>query len=139
MDELMLMGVDEPSNYAQASKKKEWKRAMEQELEAIEKNETWQLTELPPGKKVIGLKWVFKLKKDTKGQIIKYKARVVAKGYVQRQGVDFEEIFAPVTRLETIRLLLALSAKNGWMVYHLDVKSAFLNGDLKEEVFMSQP
>lgn len=139
LDELMFIGVDEPTNYAQASQKKEWKRAMEQELEAIERNGTWSLTQLPSGKKVIDLKWVFKLKKDTKGEIIKHKARIVAKGYVQQHGVDFEDIFAPVTRLETVRLLLALSAKHGWIVHHLDVKSAFLNGDLKEEVYVSQP
>lgn len=138
-DELLFMGVDEPVNYTQASKKREWRIAMEQELEAIEKNETWSLTELPPGKKAIDLKWVYKLKKDTEGKVVKHKARIVAKGYVQQYGVDFEEIFAPVTRLETVRLLLALSAKNGWTVHHLDVKSAFLNGELKEEVFVSQP
>lgn len=73
---------------------------------------------------------MYKLKKNTEGDIVKYKARLVAKGYVQKQGVDFEEVFAPVTRLETVRLLLALAAKNNWEVHHLDVKSAFLNGDL---------
>lgn len=82
-EELMLIGVDEPINYDQASKKNEWIRAMEQKLEAIERNKTWKLTELPPGRKAIDLKWVFKLKKDNKGEIIKYKARIVAKGYVQ--------------------------------------------------------
>lgn len=134
----MLMGVDEPINYGQASKKMEWRHAMYQELELIERNDTWKLMELPPGKKVIDLKWVFKLKKDNKGAIVKYKARDVAKGYVHQQGIDFEEIFAPVTRLETVRLLLELSAKNGWLVHHLDVKSTFLNGELQEEVYVSQ-
>lgn len=94
---------------------------------------------MPPGHKVIGLKWVYKLKKDANGEIQKYKARIVAKGYVQRQGIDFEEIFAPVTRLETVRMLLALAAKNGWEVHHLDVKTAFLNGEIMEEVYVSQP
>lgn len=69
--------------------------------------------ELPPGHKTVGLKWVFKVKKDTDGKIIKHKARIVTKGYVQKHGIDFEEVFAPVTRLETVRLLLALEAKNG--------------------------
>jgi hypothetical protein len=88
---------------------------------------------LPPGKRPIGLKWVFKLKKNAEGEIIKYKARLVAKGYVQKQGIDFEEVFAPVARLDTVRMILALAANRGWQVHHLDVKTAFLNGDLEEE------
>lgn len=88
---------------------------------------------------MIGLKWVYKLKRDTNGKILKYKASLVAKGYVQKQGIDYEEVFAPVTRLETVRLLLALAAKHEWEVHHLDVKSAFLNGELKEVVYVSQP
>ncbi|KAL8116625.1 hypothetical protein AgCh_022971 [Apium graveolens] len=112
---------------------------MEKEIEAIEKNETWTLTELPPSQKSIDLKWIFKLKRDTKGEIIKYKTRIVAKGYVKEQGVDFDEILTPVTRLETVRPILALAANNGWQINHLDVKSAFLNGELSEEVYVSQP
>lgn len=138
-DELMLSGIEEPLNYSQAVKNKKWKDAMRQEIEAIEKNETWKLTELHAGHKAINLKWVFKLKKDTNGRIIKHKARVVAKGYVQEYGVNFEEIFAPVTRLETVHLLLALAAKNEWEIHHLDVISAFLNGELLEEVYVNQP
>jgi hypothetical protein len=82
---------------------------------------------------------VFKLKKNAEGEIIKYKARLVAKGYVQKQGIDFEEVFAPVARLDTVRMILALAANRGWQVHHLDVKTAFLNGDLEEEVYVSQP
>ena len=73
------------------------------------------------------------------GEVIKHKARLVAKGYVQKHGVDFDEVFAPVVRLDTIRLLLALAVNRGWQVHHLDVKSAFLNGELEEEVYVSQP
>lgn len=112
---------------------------MKQEMDAVEKNNTWKLSELPPGHKAIGLKWIYKLKRDKNGKIVKYKARIVAKEYVQKWGVDFEEIFAPVTRLETVRLLLALAAKHGWEVHHLDVKTAFLNGDIQEEVYVCQP
>ena len=112
---------------------------MQQEPDAIEKNKTWTLTELPAGHKAIGVKWVYKLKKDPNGKIIKHKARLVAKGYVQEKGIDYDEVFARVTRLETVRLLLALSAQQGWDVHHLDVKSAFLNGDLQEEVYVKQP
>ncbi|GJT15378.1 zinc finger, CCHC-type containing protein [Tanacetum coccineum] len=77
--------------------------------------------------------------RDAEGKIIKYKARLVAKGYVQEQGIDFDEVFAPVARIETVRLILALAAYHGWQVHHLDVKSAFLHGDLKEEVYVTQP
>ena len=138
-DELMMMTIDEPSSYKQAATEVEWMDAMRTEIDAIERNNTWKLTELPPGHKAIGLKWVFKLKKDAEGKVIKHKARLVAKGYVQQRGIDYEEVFAPVTRLETVRLLLALAAKNSWEVHHLDVKSAFLNGELQEEVYVVQP
>lgn len=94
---------------------------------------------LPAGHRPIGLKWVFKLKKDAEGNVVKHKARLVAKGYVQKQGVDFEEAFAPVARLESVRMLLAIAAQEGWAVHHMDVKSAFLNGDLSEEVYVVQP
>jgi hypothetical protein len=112
---------------------------MKLEMEAIDKNKTWSLVKLPTNQKVIGLKWVYKLKRDASGKVIKHKARLVAKGYVQQKGIDFEDAFAPVARLETIRLLLALAARNSWLVHHLDVKSAFLNGDLKEDVYVMQP
>ncbi|GJS21640.1 ribonuclease H-like domain, reverse transcriptase, RNA-dependent DNA polymerase [Tanacetum coccineum] len=112
---------------------------MKVELDSINRNNTWELTTLPRGHKAIGLKWVFKTKKDANGNIIKHKARLVAKGYIQQHGIDFEEVFAPVARMETIRLLLAIAATNKWEVHHLDVKSAFLHGDLKEEVYVTQP
>ncbi|GJU16990.1 ribonuclease H-like domain, reverse transcriptase, RNA-dependent DNA polymerase [Tanacetum coccineum] len=125
--------------YEEASTDKKWIEAMEIELDSINKNNTWTLTTLPTNHKAIGLKWVFKTKRDAKGEIIKYKARLVAKGYVQEQGIDFDEVFAPVARIETVRLILALAAYHGWQVHHLDVKSAFLHGDLKEEVYVTQP
>ncbi|GJX72852.1 ribonuclease H-like domain, reverse transcriptase, RNA-dependent DNA polymerase [Tanacetum coccineum] len=112
---------------------------MKVELDSINRNNTWELTTLPKGHKAIGLKWVFKTKKDANGNIVKHKARLVAKGYIQEHGIDFEEVFAPVARMETIRLLLAIAANNKWEVHHLDVKSAFLHGDLKEEVTYNNP
>ncbi|GKA84175.1 ribonuclease H-like domain, reverse transcriptase, RNA-dependent DNA polymerase [Tanacetum coccineum] len=130
---------EEPRTYKEASTDKKWIEAMKIELDSINKNNTWALTTLPPNQKAIGLKWVFKTKRDAKGNIIKYKARLVAKGYVQEQGIDFDEVFAPVARIETVRLILALAAYHGWQVHHLDVKSAFLHGDLKEEVYVTQP
>ena len=138
-DELLFAGVDEPVHFKQAVKENCWRQAMDCEMEAIEKNRTWELTDLAPGHKAIALKWVYKVKKDTDGKILKHKARLVAKGYVQKYGVDFEEVFAPVTRMETLRLLLALTAQNSWEVHHLDVKSTFLNGKIYEEVYVQQP
>jgi hypothetical protein len=88
---------------------------------------------------VVTLKWVFKLKRDEAGAIVKHKARLVARGFVQREGIDFDDTFAPVAQMESVRLLFALAAQEGWRVHHMDVKSAFLNGDLKEEVYMHQP
>ena len=111
---------------------------MAKEIESIEKNNTWPLTALPAGHKPIGLKWVYKLKKNTEGDVIKHKARLVAKGYVQRQGIDFKEVFAPVARLDTVRVILAVVANRGWQVHHLDVISEFLNGELKEKVYVTQ-
>ncbi|GJV66999.1 zinc finger, CCHC-type containing protein, partial [Tanacetum coccineum] len=138
-EELMMMETDQPTTFKEAVSMKEWREAMQAELESIEKNKTWKLTDLPPGHRAIGLKWVYKVKRDNMGNVVKYKARLVAKGFIQKKGVDFDEVFAPVARLDTVRLILSLAAQNGWVVHHLDVKSAFLNGDLKEEVYVTQP
>jgi Reverse transcriptase (RNA-dependent DNA polymerase) len=112
---------------------------MIEEIESIEENKTWSLVKPVEGQKTIGLKWVFKLKKDSEGRIAKHKARLVAKGYVQQHGIDFEEVFAPVARMETVRLIMVLAVQEGWLLHHMDVKSAFLDGELKEEVYVSQP
>ena len=109
------------------------------EMTSIKARGTWELVEPPPHTRPIGLKWVYKTKKDVAGVITKHKARLVAKGYVQCQGVDFDEVFAPVARLESVQLLLAHAACEGWVVHHMDVKSAFLNGVLQEEVYVEQP
>ena len=103
------------------------------------KNKTWDLINLPAGAKAIGLKWIFKVKRNSDGSINKYKARLVAKGYIQRHGIDFDEVFAPVARIETVRFILSLAASKGWEVHHLDVNTALLHGDLKKEVYVSQP
>lgn len=100
-DELLLAGIDEPVCYNQAINEQHWKEAMDCEIEAIERNKTWELTDLPSGHRAIDLKWVYKVKRDINGEVLKHKARLVAKGYVQKFGIDFEEVFAPVTRLET--------------------------------------
>jgi hypothetical protein len=112
---------------------------MKAEMDAVEKNRTWELADLPRGHHVITLKWVFKLKRDEVDAIIKHKARLVARGFLQWEGIDFDDAFAPVAQMESVRLLLALAAQEGWRVHHMDVKSVFLNGDLKEEVYVHQP
>nr|GEZ90739.1 ribonuclease H-like domain, reverse transcriptase, RNA-dependent DNA polymerase [Tanacetum cinerariifolium] len=138
-NEVLLLNVcEEPTSYSMACKQEEWKEAMKTELDSIERNNTWTLVELPPGWKAIGLKWVYKVKKDPTGAVIKYKARLVAKGYVQKAGIDFDEVYAPVARIEMVRILLALSSKNGWFIHHLDVKSAFLNEELEDEVYFKE-
>jgi hypothetical protein len=113
--------------------------AMQSKMDAVEKNRTWELADLPRGHSVITLKWVFNLKRDEAGAIIKHKARLVARDFVQREGIDFDDTFAPVAWMESVRLLFALAAQEGWRVHHMDVKSAFLNDDLKEEVYVYQP
>nr|GEW89601.1 zinc finger, CCHC-type [Tanacetum cinerariifolium] len=135
----LLLLNEEPTSFHEATKDIQWMKAMRAEIDSIEKNRTWTLTRLPPNQKVIALKWVYKLKRDASGMVTKHKARLVAKGCVQQKGVDFEDAFASVARMESIRLILALAAKENWIVHHLDVKSAFLNGELKEEVYVTQP
>ena len=130
LNELVLLTVKDPTTYHEAAIETIWQEVIQKELEAIEKNKTWALTNLPSRHKPISLKWVFKLKKNSEENVIKHKARLVVKGYVQRQGVDFEEVFAPVARLDIVRLILALTFHHGWEVHHLDVKLALLNGDL---------
>ena len=134
-----FLAADEPKSVDDALTEAHWREAMQAEMKSIEENRTWDVSELPAKQKAIGLKWVFKVKKDPNGNIVKYKARLVAKGYAQRHGVDFDEVFAPVARIETVRVLLALAAQDGWQVHHMDVKSAFLNGDLSETVYVQQP
>lgn len=133
---LCLMAMEEPSSFEEATKLKCWRQAMEEEIEAMEHNKIWELVGLPKGHKPIGLKWVYKIKKDSHSEVVKHKARLVGKGYVQQQGIDFEEVFEPIARLETMRLLLAIATQERWEVHHMDVKCAFLNRDLTEEVYL---
>eukprot|EP00253_Pinus_taeda_P002577 PITA_02577 len=112
---------------------------MDEELEHIEKNNTWELVPRPTDKNVIGTKWIFKNKLNENGEVVRNKARLVCKGYVQQEGIYFEETFAPIARLEAIRMFLALSSFQKFKVFQMDVKSTFLNGDLEEEVCIEQP
>jgi hypothetical protein len=129
----------EPENFEEAFKEDAWRKAMQEEIDSIEKNKTWELVEKPNNKEAIGVKWVYKVKHNPDGSVQKNKARLVAKGYAQQPGIDYEETFSPVARLDTIRALISLAAQKMWKLYQLDVKSAFLNGELKEEVYVEQP
>jgi hypothetical protein len=126
----------EPQSFTEAKKDAAWRATMKAEMNAVEKNRTWELADLPRGHCTITLKWVYKLKRDEVGAIIKHKARLVARGFLQREGIDFNDAFAPVAQMESVRLLLALAAQEGWRVHHMDIKSTFLNSDLKEEVYV---
>jgi hypothetical protein len=139
IEELNLMSTGESCTFAEAEQDAAWQAAMQAEIDSVKRNQTWELADLPQGHRAITLKWVYKLKRNEAGEIIKHKARLVARGFVQQEGIDFDEVFAPVARMESVRPLLVLAAQEGWQVHHMDVKSAFLNGDLKEEVYVRQP
>jgi hypothetical protein len=133
------VAVLEPAEFKEAKNDPKWIDAMKEELRMIEKNQTWELVDMSKHKKPIGVKWVYRTKLNADVTINKHKARLIVKGYAQIFGVDFSETFALVARLDTIRMLLAVAAKKGWKIFQLDVKSAFLNGYLYEEIFMEQP
>ncbi|GLU01768.1 hypothetical protein SLE2022_190540 [Rubroshorea leprosula] len=133
------VAITEPSCLQDAMNSEEWKTAMQEELNMFEKNATWKLVDRPTNKNVIGVKWVYKVKLKSDGSLNKCKARLVVKGYSQLAGIDFTETFALVARFDTIRLLFAMAAQKSWLIYQLDVKSAFLKGELKEEIYVEQP
>ena len=134
-----VINTKELVTFEQAKDKKEWMDAMTEEYNSIIKNDTWELTELPKDKVPIGSKWLFKSNFKGVGIIEKYKVRLVAKRYSQKEGIDYEDTFSPVAKLNTIRVMIALATKHNWKLYQLDVKSTFLNGELKEEVYLVQP
>jgi transposase InsO family protein len=137
-----VASLDDPLNLCEAMRSEDaskWESAMQEEYDALIANKTWELTPLPKDRKSIGCKWVFRTKKDALGQVVRHKARLVAKGYSQVEGVDFLETFAPVAKFTTIRCILALGAALDLEIHQMDVKTAFLNGELEEEIYMDQP
>ncbi|KAJ4700915.1 Retrovirus-related Pol polyprotein from transposon TNT 1-94 [Melia azedarach] len=128
-----------PTNIHEALKHPRWRVAVQEEISALEKNGTWELTKLPHGKSTVGCKWIFTVKYLADGSIDRFKARLVANGFTQTYGVDYQETFAPVAKLNTVRVLISLAVNNDWPLQQLDVKNAFLNGDLTEEVYMTVP
>ncbi|GJZ66240.1 putative ribonuclease H-like domain-containing protein [Tanacetum coccineum] len=134
-----FLSQEEPKNISQALQDESWVEAMQEELLQFKLQKVWVLVDLPYGKKVIGTKWVFRNKRDERSIVVKNKARLVAQGFRQEEGIDYDEVFAPVARIEAIRLFLAFASYMGFTVYQMDVKSAFLYGTIGEEVYVQQP
>lgn len=128
-----------PRNIHEALESNEWKKAVQEEMTALIKNNTWKLVPKPKDKRTVGCKWVFTVKYKADGSVDMYKARLVAKGFTQTYGVDYLETFAPVAKLNTVRILLTLATNLDWPLNQLDIKNAFLNGELEEEVYMDMP
>ena len=118
---------------------KQWEEAADAEYKSLMENDTWELVKLPPGRKTVGCKWVFKVKQGPDGEVERFKSRLVAKGYSQRYGLDYDETFSPVVRFSSIRTLLAFAVQNGMFIHQMDVITAFLNGKLDEDIYMNQP
>ena len=134
--------VTDPITYEEAvscPQSELWLDAMRDEIQSMRHNGVWELIELPEGQRPIGCKWVYKTKRDSKGKVEKFKARLVAKGFTQREGVDYEATFSPVSSKDSFRVIMALVAHFDMELHQMDVKTAFLNGDLNEEVYMIQP
>ena len=129
----------EPRNYSEACNDINWITAMNDEMEALYRNQTWILTDLPKGRKPIGCKWVHKIKYKSNGDVDRYKARLVAKGYSQKEGIDFDETFSPVAKLVTVRCVITLATNMNWNLHQLDVNNAFLYGTIDEDVYMTLP
>lgn len=129
----------EPRSFGEAMTNKHWQAAMQQEIRALEDNNTWSLKALPPGKRALGCKWVFRIKYNADGTIECYKARLVILGNHQIEGLDYNETFAPVAKMVSVRLFLAVAATKNWELHQMDVHNAFLHGDLEEEVYMRLP
>ena len=136
------VGIVEPTTHIEALQGQDselWKEAMDDEMKSLLENGTWVLEKCPPGVKPVAVKWVFKVKRDAHGGIERYKARLCAKGFTQKYGIDYNEVFAPVSKQVTVRTLLSVVCDQGMHLHQMDIKTAFLNGDLEEDIYMQQP
>jgi len=129
----------EPTCFEQAVRNPKWDNAMDEEMVALDANATWELVALPEDKKAIGCKWVYKIKDNADGSMSKYKTRLVAKGYAQTYGIDYEETYSPIAKMTTIRTIITMAIAKRWSLHQMDVKNVFLHGDLHEKVYMEQP
>ena len=137
-----VLEVSEPETYRQAQELlnwDDWEMAIEEEIESLEKNKVWEIVDRPSNRRNIDGRWVFQVKGNAKGELDRFKARYVVKGFSLVQGVDYEEIFAPVARFDSLRLLLAISAAKRWKPRQLDIKTVFLYGTLEEKVYLQLP
>ena len=134
-----LASLQEPQIFHEASSNPLWQQAIKEELDALHKTGTWDLVDLPSRKFSIGCKWVYKIKTRSDGIVDCYKARLAARGFTQEYGIDYEETFSPMARLSSVRTLIVVSVARKWPLFQMDVKSAFLNGELSEEVYMKLP
>lgn len=134
-----LADIPIPTCYSEAVKHECWRNAMKEELQALEDNHTWDIVPRPSNAKTIGCKWVYSIKLRSNGTLDRFKARLVALGNKQKYGVNYVETFAPVAKMTTVRLIISLAASQGWPLHQMDVKNAFLHGDLKEEIYMTLP
>lgn len=140
--EFNIGDINDPVSYEKAVNSDDsdkWVNAMNEEIKSMNDNKVWELVELPEGQKRVGCKWIFKTKLDSQGNIERHKARLVAKGFNQREGIDYNETFSPVSKKDSLRIILALVAHYDLELHQMDVKTAFLNGSLEEEVYMAQP
>ena len=125
-----LQTMSIPKDWKAAKQDPKWRDALIEELEALNKNKKWVLTTLPTEKKAVSCKWIYTVKQNPKGKVERYKARLVARGFSQTYGIDYDETFAPVTKMNTVRILVSCAANFRWKLHQLDVKSAFLHGEL---------
>lgn len=139
---VLMTQLEEPQSITEALEidlSEKWREAADSEYQSLMQNEMWERVELPKGCKPVGCKWVFKAKRGSDGKVQRFKAQLVAKGFTQKHGIDYDETFSPVVSFTSVRTLLAFAVQNGMMVHQMDVVTAFLNGTLDKEIYMEQP
>ena len=142
MENKVVSIEDDSTNFAKAMEShdaEQWLKAMHEEMDSISKNEVWDLTELPASRKPVGCKWVLRKKYKVDGSLDKYQVRLVAKGFTQQPSLDFVDTYSPVAKFASVRIIMVVTVRLDLELHQLDVKIAFLNGDLKEEIYMDQP
>lgn len=135
----LVAQVEEPYSFQEVVQHQVWMDSMVEEYNSIMKNDAWEIVPRPENRSVLGSRWIYKIKYVVDGSVDNYKARFVAKGYAQKEGIDYEKTFAPVTQYTSIRSIISLAAQMGWEIHQMDVKVLFLNGVIEEEVYIKQP